>query len=115
MVRELEKRTGALGPAWAIGGRMEWRLWWEAMADIVLGFPETLGYWCVNLCKERKWDGDACHEWLPGLLVGKEGVHGLLILMFDVDIDIDVDIDMSGARVIVGVTSSPEGEIPTKY
>lgn len=35
MTRELEKRTGAFGPAWATGGRMEWRL--EEEEDIVAG------------------------------------------------------------------------------
>lgn len=45
MTRELENRTGAFGPAWATGGRMEWRF--EEDEDILVGFSCELSV-CVS-------------------------------------------------------------------
>lgn len=51
MTRELENRTGAFGPAWATGGRIEWRF--EEDEDILAGFSCKFSL-CVS---RREWCG----------------------------------------------------------
>lgn len=88
MVRVLEKRTGALGPAWAMGGRMEWRLWWEDMVGLGCSMVPK-----IDNVRRRKGRRSACIMYYR--CVGKLGA----------EVDVDADA-VGGARKFVGVNSS---------
>lgn len=72
MTRELENRTGAFGPAWATGGRIEWRF--EEDEDILAGLscncPSVFRVVGVAVCIAAAIGSQTARTWLLILTLG---------------------------------------------